>query len=238
MVIFIDIIALLNYLSTRILQLQIVFPYSPFVGTPLFEEPQLRCPRGGFTPPFVLRISSFLIPQVISRVTLDDSDVCHDVTALAKLSRNFATCLWGYSIFQYHNLSLEDVLQQILSRNVYISETQPLLMSKNTIDSITEQEENVVTSTSSSSDVGDDPLQGVTSPQSESLGINEMSSPTSSKEEVLDELSSTSLPSDGVDDVTSSTEDKSQLRNFLSVAKAKWDNVPQGWMQQRTNKED
>ena len=111
-------------------------------------------------------------------------------------------------------------------------------MSKNTIDSITEQEENVVTSTSSSSDVGDDPLQGVTSPQSESLGINEMSSPTSSKEEVLDELSSTSLPSDGVDDVTSSTEDKSQLRNFLSVAKAKWDNVPQGWMQQRTNKED
>lgn len=76
----IDIIALLNYLSTRILQLQIVFPYSPFVDTPLYEEPQLRWPRGGFTPPFVLRISSFLIPQVISRVTLDDSDDCHDIT--------------------------------------------------------------------------------------------------------------------------------------------------------------
>lgn len=110
-------------------------------------------------------------------------------------------------------------------------------MSKNTIDSITEQEENVETSTSLSSDVGDS-LQGVTSQQSESLGINEMSSPTSSEEEVLDELSSTSQPTDGVDDVTPSMEDKSQLRNFLSVAKAKWDNVPQGWMQQRTNKED
>ena len=109
-------------------------------------------------------------------------------------------------------------------------------MSKNTIDSITEQEEKVETSTSLSSD-GSDPLQGVT-PASESLGINEMSSPsTSSEEEGLDELSSTSQPTGGVDDVTASMEGKSQLRNFLSVAKAKWDNVPQGWMQQRTNKD-
>ena len=111
-------------------------------------------------------------------------------------------------------------------------------MSKNTIDSITEQEENVETSTSLSSDVGDR-LQGVTSPQSESLGINEPSSlPTSSEEEGLDELSpasSTSVVNAGEDDSTSSMEGKSQLRNFLSVAKAKWDNVPQGWMQQRTN---
>ena len=109
--IIIDIIALLNYLSTRILQLQIAFPYSPFVETPLFEEPQLRWPRGGFTPPIVLRISSFPISQAISRATLVDSDVYHDVTALAKLSRNFATCLWECSIVQYHNLSLEYVLQ-------------------------------------------------------------------------------------------------------------------------------
>ena len=111
-------------------------------------------------------------------------------------------------------------------------------MSKNTIDSITEQEENVETSTSSSSDVGA-PLQGVTTPQLESLGINDMSSSTSSSEEEgLDELSSASQPTGGGDAPTSSTEDKSQLRNFLSVAKAKWDNVPQGWTQQRTNKED
>lgn len=220
------------------MQLQIAFPYSPLVDTPLFEEPQLRWPRGGFTPPFVLRISSFLISQVISRVYSDDSDVYHDATALAKLSKNSATCLWKCSIFQYHNLSLEDVLQQILSRNVYISETQPLLMSKNTIDSITEQEENVETSTSLSSD-GSDSMQGVTSLPSELHVNNEMSSPTpSSEEEELDELSSTSQPTGGVDDVTSSMEGKSQLRNFLSVAKAKWDNVPQGWMQQRTNKGD
>ena len=111
-------------------------------------------------------------------------------------------------------------------------------MSKNTIDSITEQEENVVTSTSLPSD-GEHALQGVSAPQSSSLGINEMSSPTPSSEETeLDELSSTSLPTDGVDAVTPGMEGKSQLRNFLSVAKAKWDNVPQGWMQQRTNKED
>ena len=111
-------------------------------------------------------------------------------------------------------------------------------MSKNTIDSITEQEENVETSTSLSSD-GSDSLQGVTSLSSELHVNNEMSSPTpSSEEEELDELSSTSQPTGGVDDVTSSMEGKSQLRNFLSVAKAKWDNVPQGWMQQRTNKGD
>ena len=110
-------------------------------------------------------------------------------------------------------------------------------MSKNTIDSITEQEENVEPSTSLSSDVGD-PLQGVTSPHSESLGINETSSPPTSNGEELDELTSSSQPTGGVDDVTPSTEGKSQLRNFLSVAKAKWDNVPQGWMQQRTNKDD
>ena len=111
-------------------------------------------------------------------------------------------------------------------------------MSKNTIDSITEQEENVETSTSLSSDV-ENSLQGVTSPQTESLGTNEMSSPTTPREDDgLDELSLASPPTDGVDDVTSSMEGESQLRNFLSVAKAKWDNVPQGWMQQRTNKED
>ena len=111
-------------------------------------------------------------------------------------------------------------------------------MSKNTIDSITEQEENVVTSTSLSSDVGDS-LQGVTSSHSESLGVNEMSSTAPrGEEEELDELSPASQPNHGVDDVTSSMESKSQLRNFLSVAKAKWDNVPQGWMQQRTNKDD
>lgn len=109
-------------------------------------------------------------------------------------------------------------------------------MSKNTIDSITEQEENVDTSTSLSGDVGD-ALQGVTSLPSQSLGINEMSPTPSSEEEVSDELSSSSQP-DGVDDVTPGLGSKSQLRNFLSVAKAKWDNVPQGWMQQRTNKED
>jgi hypothetical protein len=135
---------------------------------------------------------------------------------------------------------LEDVLQQILSRNVYIRETLPLLMSKNTIDSVTEQEESVEPSTTLSSDGGDS-LQGVTSLHSESLGINEMSSPTASSEEVgLDELSSSSPAADTVnashdDDSTSSMEGKSQLRNFLSVAKAKWDNVPQGWMQQRTS---
>lgn len=111
-------------------------------------------------------------------------------------------------------------------------------MSKNTIDSITEQEENVEHSTSLSSDGSGNELQGVTL-QSESLGVNEMSSPTSSREEEeLDELSPASQPTHGVDDVTSSMEGKSQLRNFLSVAKAKWDNVPQGWMQQRTNKGD
>ena len=110
-------------------------------------------------------------------------------------------------------------------------------MSKNTIDSITEQEEKVdVTTSHLSSDVGD-ALQGVTTLPEASLGINEMSPTTSSEEEVTDELSSTSQPN-GVDDVTPSMESKSQLRNFLSVAKAKWDNVPQGWMQQRTNKED
>tara|TARA_B100000212_G_C27361611_1_gene528446 strand:- start:471 stop:803 length:333 start_codon:yes stop_codon:yes gene_type:complete len=110
-------------------------------------------------------------------------------------------------------------------------------MSKNTIDSITEEEEIVETSTHLSSD-GGAPLQEVTPLTSEPLGINEMSSPTTSnEEEELDELSSTSLPTNGRD-VTSSPEGKSQLRNFLSVAKAKWDNVPQGWMQQRTNKED
>ena len=111
-------------------------------------------------------------------------------------------------------------------------------MSKNTIDSITEQEEKVdVTTSHLSSDVGD-ALQGVTTLPSESLGINEMSPTTSREEEVTDELSLSSQPNDGVDDVTPSMESKSQLRNFLSVAKAKWDNVPQGWMQQRTNKED
>ena len=117
-------------------------------------------------------------------------------------------------------------------------------MSKNTIDSITEQEEIVEDSTTLSSDVTDS-LQGsnsVTTLQSEPLGINEMSTSTSSGEgERLDELSpasSTSVVNAGGDDSTSSMEGKSQLRNFLSVAKAKWDNVPQGWMQQRTNKED
>ena len=63
----------------------------------------------------------------------------------------------------------------------------------------------------------------------------------SSEEEGLDELSSTSQ-TDNInasgDDVATSMEGKSQLRNFLSVAKAKWDNVPQGWMQQRTSRED
>lgn len=111
-------------------------------------------------------------------------------------------------------------------------------MSKNTIDSITEQEENVETSTSSSSDVGDS-LQGVTSFSSETLGLNGETSPlTSSEHEPPSELSTSSQPTHGEDDVTSGLEGKSQLRNFLSVAKAKWDNVPQGWMQQRTNKED
>ena len=112
-------------------------------------------------------------------------------------------------------------------------------MSKNTIDSTTEQEENVELSTSLSSD-GSDSLQGgVTSLPSELHVNNEMSSPPPShEEEGLDELSSTSQPTRGGEDVTSSMEGKSQLRNFLSVAKAKWDNVPQGWMQQRTTKED
>tara|TARA_B100000925_G_C21984918_1_gene464055 strand:- start:581 stop:925 length:345 start_codon:yes stop_codon:yes gene_type:complete len=114
-------------------------------------------------------------------------------------------------------------------------------MSKNTIDSITEEEEIVETSTHLSSD-GGVPLQEATPLTSEPLGINEMSSPTpSSEEEGLDELSSTSQ-TDNInasgDDVATSMEGKSQLRNFLSVAKAKWDNVPQGWMQQRTSRED
>ncbi len=115
-------------------------------------------------------------------------------------------------------------------------------MSKNTIDSITEQEEKVESSTTLSSDVGD-PLQGASTLHTESLGINEMSSPTSSREvEGSDELSLTSsvgtVSASHDDDLTPSMEGKSQLRNFLSVAKAKWDNVPQGWMQQRTTKED
>lgn len=145
----------------------------------------------------------------------------------------------GLQYVQYHNLSLEDVLQQILSRNVYISETLPLFMSKNTIDSITEQEDNAESSASLSSDVGD-PLQDVTTLQTESLGINEMSTHAPSNgDEELDELSSTSQPTNGGKDIgASSVEGKSQLRNFLSVAKAKWDNVPQGWMQQRTNQGD
>lgn len=114
-------------------------------------------------------------------------------------------------------------------------------MSKNTIDSITEQEEKVEVSTTLSSDDVGDPidLQGVNTSQSESLGINEMSTqPASNEQEELDELSLSSQPTGGEDVVTPSTDGKSQLRNFLSVAKAKWDNVPQGWMQQRTNKED
>jgi len=111
-------------------------------------------------------------------------------------------------------------------------------MSKNTIDSpVTEEETKVEPSTILSSD-GGAPLQEVTPPTSEPLGINEMSSPTTSNEEEgLDELSSTSQPNIGGDGSTS-PEGKSQLRNFLSVAKAKWDNVPQGWMQQRTSRED
>lgn len=113
-------------------------------------------------------------------------------------------------------------------------------MSKNTIDSVTEQEEIVELSTSSSSDGSDHELQSVTTLHSESLGVNEMSSPaTSREEEGLDELSKSSQPPiSGKDDDTPGLEGKSQLRNFLSVAKAKWDNVPQGWMQQRTTKED
>ncbi len=110
-------------------------------------------------------------------------------------------------------------------------------MSKSTIDSITE-EEKVELSTQLSSD-GCNSLQDVTTSHSESLEINELSTPTTSSEgEELDELSSTSQPTGGGDDVTPGMEGKSQLRNFLSVAKAKWDNVPQGWMQQRTTKED
>lgn len=189
----------------------------------------------------MLRISSFLISQVKSRLLLDDSDVYQDVTALAKLSWNFATCSWECSIFQYHNLSLEDVLQQIVSRNVYIRETLPLFMSKNTIDSATEQEEIVEDSTSLSSD-GEHSLQGVTSLHSESLVINEMSTHSTSKEEEgLNELSSTSeqsTSSASKEVIASGLEGKSQLRNFLSATKAKWDNVPQGWMQQKSNKED
>ena len=113
-------------------------------------------------------------------------------------------------------------------------------MSKNTIDSITEQEENVEDSTTLSSDVIDS-LQDVTTLHTESLGVNEMSSPSTSNEEGFDELSSTSPASTmGVskDELAPGTDGKSQLSNFLSVAKAKWDNVPQGWMQQRTNKEN
>jgi len=114
-------------------------------------------------------------------------------------------------------------------------------MSKNTIDSVTEQEENVDTSTQLSSDVGD-PLQSVTTSPSESPTLNEMSQPVSSgEEEGLDGLTQlTSQPTYvGKEvDAPSTLEGKSQLRNFLSVAKAKWDNVPQGWMQQRTTKDD
>ena len=114
-------------------------------------------------------------------------------------------------------------------------------MSKNTIDSITEQEEKVEVSTTLSSDVGDS-LQDVTTSHAESLGINELGThSTSNEEEELDELSSTSQPTHVGEDVVTSTstlEGKSQLRNFLSVAKAKWDNVPQGWMQQRTTQGD
>jgi len=114
-------------------------------------------------------------------------------------------------------------------------------MSKNTIDSVTEEEEIVETSTSLSSD-GGDALQGVTTLPSESLGINEMVTTTSlSGEEALDELSSTpqsSTVSAGRDDVAPGMAGKSQLRDFLSVAKAKWDNVPQGWMQKRTTRDE
>ena len=110
-------------------------------------------------------------------------------------------------------------------------------MSKNTIDSIAEEETKVEPSTILSSD-GGAPLQEVSPLQSEPLGINEMSSSTTSNEEEdLDGLSSTSQPNNGENSAPSS-EGKSQLRNFLSVAKAKWDNVPQGWMQQRTSRED
>ncbi len=110
-------------------------------------------------------------------------------------------------------------------------------MSKNTIDSIAEEKENVEDSTSLSSD-GGDTLQEVTTLHAESLGTNEMSLPsTSSEEDGLDELSLTSQPNNG-GDAAPSSEGKSQLRNFLSVAKAKWDNVPQGWMQQKTSRED
>ena len=116
-------------------------------------------------------------------------------------------------------------------------------MSKNSIDSVTEEEAVVVTTTSLSGVDDGDPLQEVTPLQSESLGVNEMSSPTTSNEEEgLDEHSFTSQPSNinanSGDDVTPSMEGKSQLRNFLSVAKAKWDNVPQGWMQQRTSRDN
>jgi hypothetical protein len=109
-------------------------------------------------------------------------------------------------------------------------------MSKNTIETVTEEEEIVETTASLSSDGCHPELQSENTPQSELLGINEMSSSTSSEEEELDELTSSPNPT-GLDDVTPSMESKSQLRNFLSVAKAKWDNVPQGWMQQRTNKD-
>lgn len=114
-------------------------------------------------------------------------------------------------------------------------------MSKNTIDSATEQEEIVEDSTSLSSD-GEHSLQGVTSLHSESLVINEMSTHSTSKEEEgLNELSSTSeqsTSSASKEVIASGLEGKSQLRNFLSATKAKWDNVPQGWMQQKSNKED
>lgn len=113
-------------------------------------------------------------------------------------------------------------------------------MSKNTIDSITEQEENVESSTSLASDVGD-PLQDVSTSRSESLLNNGMPThSTSHDEEETDELPSSTQPTNGSgrDETASTTEGKSQLRNFLSVAKAKWDNVPQGWMQQRTTQGD
>jgi hypothetical protein len=139
---------------------------------------------------------------------------------------------------------LEDVLQKKSSRNDYITETLPLAMSKNTIESDTEQEDKIVESTSSLSPLGaSDSMQEINPTQMSSpstLLQSEQPVSPGKEEGIQNQLASpvtvTSTNDGGDDDVsTSSMEGKSQLRNFLSVAKAKWDNVPQGWMQQRTS---
>jgi len=105
-------------------------------------------------------------------------------------------------------------------------------MSKNTIDGVTEEVTSVTDVPSSSEthahEMSVDSESPVTLSDTKELGVSESTS-------------FSTLPSleDGeYQSSPSSTEGKSQLRDFLSVAKAKWDNVPQGWMQQRTNKDD